>query len=91
MNALDFYILKNSSWQLVDPPFNWQELLLELSFENNSPASVINTTKLTWKAENADFINEWVKGGLTGNVGIFEDVDVTVRQRIRLRAGHDMA
>jgi hypothetical protein len=79
LNALDFYILKQSQWQLVDPPFNWQELLLELSFENNSPSSVINSTKLIWKAENADFINEWVKGGLTGNVGIFEGIPLRVR------------
>jgi hypothetical protein len=79
LNALDFYILKNNQWVIVDPPFNWQELLLELSFENNSPASVINSTKLTWKAENAHFINEWVKGGLTGSVGIFEGIPLRIR------------
>lgn len=79
MNALDFLILKNNSWTLINPPYNWQELMLELSFENNSPSSVINASKLIWKAENADFINEWIKGGLTNSVGIFEGIPLRIR------------
>lgn len=79
MNALDFYILKNTQWTLIDQPFNWQELLIEVSYENNSPSSVLNSTKLTWKAENAHFINEWVKGGLSNGVGIFEGIPLRIK------------
>lgn len=84
MQSLEFYIPQTpgTTTPLVQcpPPFNWQELMLELSFENQSPAAIINATKLIWKSENAHFMNAWLQTGLvSGGVGIFEGIPLQIK------------
>jgi len=77
MQSFLFYI--GTPLQQVPEPDNWQNLELELSFENNSPDAVLNQTKLIWKASNAELMNAWVKSGLEGGVGIFEGIPLVIK------------
>lgn len=77
MQSFLFYI--GNPLQQVPEPDNWQALELELSFENNSPDAVLNSTKLIWKASNAELMNAWVSGGLSGDVGIFEGIPLVIK------------
>ncbi len=73
-----FFYLGNPQVQVPEPD-NWQELMLELSFENSSPDSILNATNLIWKGQNAAYMNDWVLKGLTGGVGIFEGIPLTIK------------
>lgn len=77
MNAFQFYI--GNPLQLVPEPDNWQQLELELSFENTSPEAILNNTKLIWKASNAAYMNTWVQLGLSGGFGIFEGIPLVIK------------
>lgn len=78
MQSLEFYI-GNPQVQIPEPD-NWQALQIELSFENNSPESILNSTKLVWKGANADYMNSWLRGGITGSTpGIFEGIPLTIK------------
>jgi len=75
---IDFYINGN----LVQQPINWQELQIELSFENDSPDAVINTAKLVWVGQEASIINAWFQGGMlsAGNTGgIFSGLPLQIK------------
>lgn len=75
MQSFLFYINGNQ----VPEPDNWQALMLELSFENNSPDAVLNETKLVWKGPNATILQTWVSDGLSGGVGIFEGIPLVIK------------
>ena len=68
MPELRFY-LNN---KLVNPPRNWKELEFQLNFENESPAASVSTNSFEFTGDEAGAINKWLKGGLSGGVGIFE-------------------
>ncbi len=80
MNGLDFYL--GDPLTKVPEPDNWQDLLIELSFENNSPDSGINTTKLIWKGSNAVILNQWFQGGISAStLGVFGSVPLRIQLR----------
>jgi hypothetical protein len=70
MADINFYINN----VLVPPPEAWQNLELELSFENNSPDATVRTINFEWKGENAKRLNDWFQSGLLGSYGIFEGI-----------------
>ena len=72
---LNFYVNN----QLVPPPDNYRSLQIELSFENNSPEAVLNSTKLIWKGSDAALMTQWAQSGLNGGVGIFEGVPLEIQ------------
>jgi hypothetical protein len=76
MQSFQFYMFNPPV--LVNPPDNWQELQLELMFDNDSPDAVINATKLVWKGAEAALINKWVSQGLSGGLGIFEGIPLQI-------------
>lgn len=77
MQSFLFYM--GNPLQAVPEPDNWQALMVELSYENNSPDAVLNETKLVWKAANAEAMNVWVNDGLSGGVGIFEGIPLVIK------------
>lgn len=70
MQQMDFYLSGN----LVGAPFNWKELMIELSFENIQPLEVLNTNQLVWKGDQAKIINDWFN-----NSQIFEGVPLVIK------------
>tara|TARA_R110000796_G_scaffold60225_3_gene139085 strand:+ start:198 stop:2123 length:1926 start_codon:yes stop_codon:yes gene_type:complete len=54
----------------IAPPQNWKELEVELNFDNNT--NRLTTSDFEFLGGTADFINNWVDGGLTGEVGLLE-------------------
>ncbi len=81
MQSLNFYIgfLNPLIPVLVDQPDNWQALMIELGFENNSPEAVLNATKLIWKGQTAGSLNTYVKNGISGGLGIFEGIPLVIK------------
>lgn len=73
--ALAFYL----DGILVDPPENWPEIEIELSWENNSPSASIKTNSFDFVGDNATFINTWVAQGLTGGNGITEGIPFGIK------------
>lgn len=65
-----FYI--NNS--IVNPPLNWQELLVELNYGKDEfpNKGTISISDFQWVRENYDWIETYIAGGLTGGAGIFE-------------------
>lgn len=74
MQNFKFYLEGN----LVNPPYNWQDLETELSFENGNPQVTLNATKLQWMADEAKILNDWYNLGLYGGLGIFEGPDLQI-------------
>lgn len=60
----------------INPPKNWQELELELNFDKDRQLSgqQVSTNEWEFVRENADKIEAWIDGGLSGGVGIFEGI-----------------
>lgn len=58
----------------VNPPFNWQELSLEMNFDKDVIQSQVKLNDWRFVRENATVINDWVQSGITGGVGIFEGI-----------------
>ena len=56
----------------VNPPANWQALLIELNFDKDAPDARVTINDWDWIRENSDTINTWIAEGLTGGVGVFE-------------------
>ena len=56
----------------VNPPANWQSLLIELNFDKDAPDARVTINDWDWIRENSDTINTWIAEGLTGGVGVFE-------------------
>ena len=54
----------------IAPPQNWKELEVELNFDNNT--NRLSTSDFEFLGQTAAFINEWVEGGCTGEVGLLE-------------------
>lgn len=68
---MDFRFFINNT--LVLPPDNWQGLEIQCSFDALTDMATIETGILSWMAENAKLLNQWVKDGLTGaGPGLFE-------------------
>ena len=80
----NFYLFNT----LVNPPKNWQEMLLELNF--NSDASTnrnkVTLTDWTFCLENSKLINKHITDGLLNGVGIFEGIPF----RIELERGNEL-
>ena len=68
MAQLKFYL----NGQPINPPANWKQTEVELSFENNKPAASVRTNLFEFAAENATLINNYISAGLTGGYGVFE-------------------
>ena len=60
---------------LVPAPENWQELEVELSFENNAADASVRSSAFTWKGTNAAIINKWFSGPL----GIWEGIPFKIQ------------
>jgi|GEM_PF-1277092 len=73
--ALSFYL----NGAACNPPENWQELQIELSFENNSPAASVNATSFDFVGAEADTINTWLNLGLSGSAGITEGIPFQIK------------
>lgn len=73
--ALSFYL----NGVLSDPPENWQECQIELSFDNNSPSASVNVNSFDFVGDNATFINTWIAQGLTGGNGITEGIPFEIK------------
>ena len=74
---LEFYAGKTLT--KIPEPQNWQSLLMELSFENDSPDAVLNISELIWMGDQAKIMNDWFNGGMNGDVGIFEGVPLQIK------------
>jgi len=59
-------------------PDNWENAMIELSFENLEPEGVFNMTNLVWKGQTAGIMNAWLLGGRTGDVGIYEGIPLQI-------------
>lgn len=68
MAELDFYLFGKK----VDPPNNWKETEIELTYEDNKPSAALRTTNFEFVLQNAKDINKYISAGLTGGPGIFE-------------------
>lgn len=74
-----FYIANSP----VNPPQNWQDLLIELNYGKDQfpQGNAVSITNFEWVRENNDWIRQYIDAGLTGGVGIFEAplfrIDVT--------------
>jgi hypothetical protein len=81
MQNLNFYIIPfGSSTQVLIPnPDNWQELLLELSYENDAPETVLDSTKLIFKGANAAIMDQWLESGLSGGPSIFVGIPLQIQ------------
>lgn len=58
----------------INPPKNWKELQIELNFDKDNPNSQVSVNDWNFVRENADTVNGFIDGGLTGGNGIFEGV-----------------
>jgi hypothetical protein len=67
----------------VPAPDNWQGLEIECSFETEKDIATIRAGMLSWMAENAKTLNDWVKMGLGGGPGLLEGPVV------QIEAGYD--
>jgi len=69
---VNFYLDNN----LINPPKNWQELEIQLNFDKDADASSSQVSVNDWELvrENAGKIQDWINGGLSNGVGIFEGV-----------------
>lgn len=65
---INFYI--NNA--LVEPPENIRELSIELNYDKDIVQQQVSTNRWRWVRENARDIENHIKSGLTGGVGIFE-------------------
>ena len=54
----------------IAPPKNWKELEVELNFDNNT--NRLTTNDFEFLGSTAAFINDWIDGGCTGDVGLLE-------------------
>ena len=54
----------------IAPPQNWKELEVELNFDNNT--NRLSTSDFEFLGQTATFINEWIEGGCSGEVGLLE-------------------
>lgn len=85
MNVFDFYINYPALGLngLVSPPDNWADLETELSFENDSPAPVLNAKKLIWSGSVASAFNKILVSGTNISVfnthGIMEGVPLVIK------------
>ena len=63
----------------VYQPDGWRDEEEEISFENLSPESVFNATKLVWRGQNASNLYTYLQGGITGaSNGVFEGVGLRI-------------
>lgn len=65
---INFYINNN----LVQPPENIKELVIELNYDKETIERQIGTNKWHWVRENATLINDYIADGLMSGVGVFE-------------------
>ena len=65
MNNLSFYFNNNFTTP-VSPPLNWQDIQIELAFENESPEAALSTTKLEFVGPEAAYINQWAQSSTGG-------------------------
>jgi len=74
--ALQFFM----NGAACNPPVNFQELQIELNFDNNSPSATVNTTAFDFVGDEATFINAWLSGGINGSSpGITEGIPFQIR------------
>lgn len=79
MQNFEYYVTIGGTQIRIPEPDNWQQLQLELSFENDTPEAVFNSTKLIFKGSNAAIMDEWLTAGITGSVGIFEGIPLVIK------------
>ena len=80
MQNLNFYIIPfgTTTQTLIPPPDNWQDLQLELSYEETAPETVLNATKLIFKGSNAAIMDNWLTSGTTGGPSIFVGIPLII-------------
>lgn len=73
---IDF--LDGNGFTSVQPPQEWKNLSIQLSFESNNEK--LSSTNFSWVGDNAELINDYITGGVTGTTnGIFEGLPYQVR------------
>lgn len=72
---IDF--LDGSGFIETQPPVEWKNFSIQLSFEDGNEK--LSTDNLTWVGDNANLINEYITGGLSGGTGIFEGLPYQIR------------
>lgn len=65
---INFFINNN----LVQPPENIKELVIELNYDKENIERQIGTNKWHWVRENATTINDYIADGLISGAGVFE-------------------
>ena len=62
----------------VEPPTNYEELSIELNFDNDTIERTASVTRFTWFGESAEILINIAAQGLTGGVGVFGGVTHTI-------------
>ncbi len=76
MQNLNFYV--GTPLVKVPEPFGWEGFTAELSFENDSPDAILNSSTLQWYGDQATLMNTWFNQGMFGGVGIFEGMPLRI-------------
>ena len=53
----------------MPPPAEWQQLELQINFDNDNPSASLQTSQFTFEGESAKFINNWIV-----NNGVFQGI-----------------
>jgi len=60
--------------RLVRPPYNYEELSLEVNYDNDNIERNVNVTSFEWVEENYDILRAAFNAGTTGGNGVFEGI-----------------
>jgi hypothetical protein len=71
---LDF----GQGFQVVDPPRNWQGIIVSILFTDDQPNGSLQGLNLEWTGETATLLNNYRNAGVTGGVGIYEGVGIRI-------------
>lgn len=64
--------------QAVNPPLNYEELELEINYDNDNPNRAVNVSRFRWGFEEWATIKGIYDSGVSGGNGIFEGIPHTI-------------